>query len=271
MNREPRFDWILSSGVLVQFLITHVWIASTLAAAIGFILDELAGKSPEGQGRSVPLPPLSPLKTTSHRKEMNAPPPQAGPSNLRLDPPNGDLAAGRASPGRLNGSVRFGPLPIERCNTDMLDLSGDSSDVEVALAGSPRPRPKINGFKREQEPQEPSNDERPPGPSKDPSPRAKTPPPAQLSIAPEVAALQTILSIIPDVDPEHAKKLLFDPKYKSSAELVLEAIFSADDYPRAAKPDKGKKRARDEEPEQPRKDFLDKGRPNQGKVYESVA
>ncbi|KAK4052367.1 hypothetical protein OIV83_002169 [Microbotryomycetes sp. JL201] len=82
--------------------------------------------------------------------------------------------------------------------------------------------------------------------------------------------LDTVLTVFPDIDPEHVRTLLSDAKHNNSAESVVEALLSSKNYPKVAT--KGKKRAREEETDaRPRRNYLDKDRPALDRESETAA
>lgn len=105
-----------------------------------------------------------------------------------------------------------------------------------------------------------------------PAPKPLTPEP---ELTPEKRALATILSIVPDVQPEHVLELLQNEKFQGHAEAVLNEILSNPLYPKVEKSvAKGKKRARDDDAEsaEPKRDYLavaSRQRPD--KQYETAA
>ncbi|KAK4057099.1 hypothetical protein OIO90_001999 [Microbotryomycetes sp. JL221] len=160
-----------------------------------------------------------------------------------------------------------------------VDLAGDSSDVDVqpltdvhhkshawsaasagtASASSSRTGQALPGPSaglRKRSPAEPK-----------PEARLRKSSPV---LTPQQIALQTVVAIFPDIEPDHVVKMLKEFKHNNKAESVIEELLTATTYPK--KDVKGKKRAREEiEDQQPRKDYLDKGRPAPDPLVEETA
>ncbi|GAA6040819.1 hypothetical protein JCM8097_007726 [Rhodosporidiobolus ruineniae] len=125
---------------------------------------------------------------------------------------------------------RFASSAQQGSSKDVLDLAADSSDDD-----------QLSSFRL---PLTPSQRKR--NKSRSPSlefalPALPTPPPSPLA---------QILAIVPDVLPAHATALLESPECAGDVEKVLEALFSAKEYPKV---DDGEK----EEEKEPEKDWMD--------------
>lgn len=157
--------------------------------------------------------------------------PVAGGSGLKRNGSNGH------SPPKANGSTSPKKQVSWAFDSDSDD---DNWDDELGL---PKPPIRVNGHDPAPRHQN-ANGNAQAGPA--PKVQAVEEPPP---LSPEDAALATVLSIVPDVQPEHVRSLLRQALYDGKAELVLENILSDPLYPKIEKVagGKGKKRAREEE------------------------
>lgn len=208
-----------------------------------------------------------------------------------LAPPTPDRPVARGFAPLASGSGVFGGIKKPAAVIDLSD-SSEADDLKIQLPAARPPKDNGEGKGRARELLEIRDDEEPsegdvlvaeplPAP-KEEKPEIQQPP---APLAPEKEsdttsgeddAMTTILSIIPDVLPSHVLSLLRQPLYSSKAELVIEQLFTDDNYPKVDKGSgsKGKKREREEDDEgkSSGRNYLEvNGRANLGRAYEDAA